>query len=58
MSEAKNPTIPRDPNRVNVADSKEVKYWAAQLGVTAKQLTECASRVGVNLKDVKRALGK
>lgn len=51
-------SVPRNPDRINIHDPAELKYWAAHLGVKASQLSEYVMRVGVNVADVKRAIAQ
>lgn len=49
---------PADAKKVNVNEDWELKYWTKKFGVTEKQLKDAVKKVGVNVDDVKKELGK
>lgn len=49
---------PADAARINVHEDYELKYWTQALGVTAAELRDAVSAVGVMVKDVRAHLEK
>ena len=47
---------PEDCSRVNPEHDYEVRYWAAEFGVTNKQLRQAVQRVGSGLDRVREHL--
>ncbi len=47
---------PQDRRRVNVEDSRELKFWCRELRCEERQLRAAVARVGVLADDVRRAL--
>jgi hypothetical protein len=49
---------PQDSPRINLYEDWEMRYWSDRWGVPRQQLVDTIKRVGVQVKDVARALGK
>jgi hypothetical protein len=49
---------PQDSPRINLHEEWEVRYWAGRWRVSRNQLMDTVKRVGVQVADVARALGK
>jgi hypothetical protein len=49
---------PQDAARINLYEDWEMRYWSDRWGVPRQQLVETIKRVGVQVKDVARALGR
>lgn len=49
---------PQDPTKINVHERWELDYWCEKFGVTAEKLMAAVRAVGVQVKDVKKHLGK
>jgi hypothetical protein len=49
---------PLDRSRVNVNEEWERRYWAEEFGCTEDELRDAVARVGVMVRDVRRAVGK
>jgi hypothetical protein len=56
----KNATLhqPRDPDKVNVTEARELHYWMQKFGVSAGQLHFAINKVGNHAKDVEKYLGR
>jgi hypothetical protein len=48
---------PQDRSRVNVNEEWERRYWAEEFGCTEEELRDAVARVGVLVRDVRRAVG-
>jgi eukaryotic-like serine/threonine-protein kinase len=48
--------IPKDPNRVEVDEVKELTYWSKALGVATDDLLAAVEKVGPKLTDVRKHL--
>ena len=49
---------PQDSPRINLHEEWEIRYWTGRWSVSRDQLMETVKRVGVQVADVARALGK
>ena len=49
---------PQDSLRINVHEDWELRFWSDKWNVPHHQLMDAVKRVGVQVKDVARALGK
>jgi hypothetical protein len=49
---------PQDASRINVHEDWEVRYWTDKWQVSRQQLMDTVKRVGVQVSDVAKALGK
>jgi hypothetical protein len=49
---------PQDSPRINLYEDWEMRYWSDRWGVPRQQLANIIRRVGGDVKDVARALGK
>ena len=49
---------PQDSPRINLHEDWEVRYWSGRWQVSRDQLIATVKRVGVQVSDVARALGK
>jgi len=49
---------PQDSARINLHEDWEMRYWSDRWGVPRQHLMDTIKRVGVQVKDVARALGK
>ncbi|AWM88319.1 DUF3606 domain-containing protein [Microvirga sp. 17 mud 1-3] len=49
---------PQDASRINVHEDWEVRYWTGKWNVSRQQLMDTVRRVGVQVSDVAKALGK
>jgi hypothetical protein len=49
---------PQDSPRINVHEDWELRYWSDRWSVPRSQLIDAVKRVGIQVKDVARALGK
>jgi hypothetical protein len=49
---------PQDSLRINVHEDWELRFWSDKWNVPRHQLMDAVKRVGVQVKDVARALGK
>jgi len=47
---------PADRQRININESREIRYWTRALGVTEERLREIVGRVGVMSRDVRAAI--
>ena len=45
-------------SRINLHEEWEIRYWTGRWSVSRDQLMETVKRVGVQVADVARALGK
>jgi hypothetical protein len=45
-----------EPERINLDQAQEVRYWAEQFGVTAEELRSAVEAAGPMVKDVRRRL--
>ena len=48
---------PRDPSRINVKESGELRYWSDKFGVSPEDLKQMVREVGDRVEDVERRLG-
>ena len=48
--------VPADSSRINVHEKGEVDYWAKELGVSPDRLRELASKHGVMVEAVRKAI--
>ena len=48
----------QDRSRINIHEDYEVTYWTKKWGVSAAQLREAVTKVGVSVKAVEKELGK
>jgi Protein of unknown function (DUF3606) len=46
----------QEPERINVDQADDVRYWAEQFGVTAEELRSAVEAAGPMVKDVRRRL--
>ncbi len=44
--------------RIDVNQSREVRYWTGTLGISEERLRDVVGKVGPNIADVQRELGK
>ena len=58
MSDDKSKTGKPDDSKINVHQKYELDYWTKALGVTPAKLVEVVKKVGPQVKDVKKELGK
>lgn len=49
---------PQDSARINVHEDWELRYWSDRWNVPRQQLMDTIKRVGVQVQEVARALGK
>ena len=49
---------PQDASRINVHEDWEIRYWTDRWQVPRQQLMDTIKRVGVQVNEVARALGK
>ncbi len=49
---------PQDASRINVHEDWELRYWTDKWQVSRQQLMDTVKRVGVQVNDVAKALGK
>jgi len=49
---------PQDAARINLYEDWEMRYWSDRWGVPRREILDTVRRVGVQVKDVARALGK
>lgn len=56
MADDKLKIRPQDPERVNVHENYEVKYWCGKFGCTSERLKAAVTKVGVMAKDVEKEL--
>ena len=49
---------PQDASRINVHEDWELRYWSDRWNVPRQQLMDTIKRVGVQVQEVARALGK
>ncbi len=49
---------PQDSPRINLHEDWEMRYWSDRWGVPRLRIVETVKRVGMEVKDVARALGK
>ena len=49
---------PPDPDRINVNQSWELRYWCEEFGVSEQDLRRAVETAGVMVEDVRRHLGK
>lgn len=49
---------PRDPDKVNVTEARELNYWMQKFGVSTGQLHFAINKVGNLTRDVERYLGR
>lgn len=48
----------QDSSRINIHEEWELRYWADRWHVSRQQLMDTIKRVGVQVQDVAKALGK
>jgi hypothetical protein len=48
----------QDTSRINLHEDWEVRFWSDKWNVSRPQLMDAVRRVGVQVRDVARALGK
>jgi len=46
----------QEPERINLDQADDVRYWAEQFGVTAEELRSAVEAAGPMVKDVRRRL--
>jgi hypothetical protein len=46
MADDKTKRRPADPNRINMGDDHEIRYWTVKLGCTKEQLVSAVGTVG------------
>jgi hypothetical protein len=49
---------PQDSSRINIHEDWDVRYWTDRWQVSRQNLMETVKRVGLEVSDVARALGK
>jgi hypothetical protein len=49
---------PEDPNKINVNQDWEIKYWCEELNVSRAKLIRAVEKVGPMVKDVKAYLAR
>jgi hypothetical protein len=49
---------PQDASRINIHEDWEVRYWTNKWQVSRQQFMDTVKRVGVQVNDVAKALGK
>ncbi|HST94484.1 MAG TPA: DUF3606 domain-containing protein [Microvirga sp.] len=49
---------PQDSPRINIHEDWDVRYWTDRWQVSRQNLMETVKRVGLEVSDVARALGK
>jgi len=49
---------PQDAIRINLHEDWEMRYWSDRWGVPRREIVNTVKRVGLQVKDVARALGK
>lgn len=49
---------PEDRARIDIFESREVKYWATKLGVTQEDIENAVYRIGDKVENVKAFLNK
>ena len=49
---------PQDSSRINIHEDWEIRYWTDRWQVSRQQLLDTVKRVGLQVNDVARALGK
>jgi len=49
---------PQDSARINVHDDWELRYWSDRWNVPRHQLMDTIKRVGLQVREVARALGR
>ncbi len=49
---------PQDSSRINIHEDWEVRYWTDRWQVPRQRLMETVKRVGLQVSDVAKALGK
>jgi hypothetical protein len=58
MSDDKNRKGPEDPNRINLNQPYEVRYWTKELSINETTLRLAVDKVGVMVVDVKAWLNR
>jgi hypothetical protein len=58
MTDNMNKRHPQDASRINLHEDWEVRYWTDKWNVSRQQLMDTVRRVGVQVADVAKALGK
>jgi hypothetical protein len=48
----------QDSGRIDVHDENELRYWAAALSLSPQELIETVEKVGAQVADVRRFLGR
>lgn len=49
---------PQDSSRINIHEDWELRYWSDRWQVSRQHLLDTVKRVGLQVSDVARALGK
>ncbi len=49
---------PQDSSRINIYEDWELRYWSDRWNIPRHQVVDAVRRVGVQVKDVARVLGK
>jgi len=49
---------PQDSSRINIHEDWEIRYWTDRWQVSRQQLLDTVKRVGLQVNDVAKALGK
>ena len=49
---------PQDSSRINVHEDWELRFWSDKWNIPRHQLMDTIKRVGVQVQEVARALGK
>ncbi len=49
---------PQDASRINVHEDWELRYWSDRWNVPRQQLMDTIKRVGLQVREVARALGR
>jgi len=47
-----------DATKVNIHESWELTYWSKKFGISENKLIEIVKKVGVQVKDIEKYLGK
>jgi len=58
MPEDKSKFVPADPQRINVKEDYEFRYWLKELGCTPNDLRDAVKAVGTSVDAVKQHLAK
>jgi hypothetical protein len=49
---------PQDASRINIHEDWEIRYWSDKWRVSRQELIDAVKRVGVQVSEVAKALGK